>query len=79
MFASISVYSQKPHEFTIVGHRGVPSSMPENSIPGINKAAELGLDGVEFDVSVSRDKKVVVSHDPYFSFDKNGNPIPGKA
>ena len=50
--------------------------LPENSIPGINKAAELGLDGVEFDVSVSRDKKIVVSHDPFFSFDKNGNPIP---
>ena len=71
----IPAFSQIPPTFTIVGHRGVPSLMPENSIPGINKAAELGLDGVEFDVSVSRDKKVVVSHDPYFSFDKKGNPI----
>lgn len=47
----------------ILGHRGVPHLHQENSLAGIRRALELGLDGVEFDVFVTRDDKVVLFHE----------------
>ena len=53
--------------FDIQGHRGARGLLPENSIPGFRRALELGVDTLELDVVISRDEKVVVSHDPVFS------------
>jgi glycerophosphoryl diester phosphodiesterase len=47
----------------VLGHRGVPRAAQENTIAAFEKAVELGLDGVELDVYLTRDKKVVVFHD----------------
>lgn len=47
----------------VLGHRGVPLAAQENTIAAFEKAVELGLDGVELDVYLTRDKKVVVFHD----------------
>ena len=47
----------------IIGHRGVPSETPENSLAGIRLAAELDLDGVEIDVRLSLDGVPMVVHD----------------
>jgi glycerophosphoryl diester phosphodiesterase len=47
----------------IWGHRGAYRHMPENTLPGFTKAIELGADGVEFDVQLTRDGAVVVIHD----------------
>lgn len=47
----------------ILGHRGVPHLHQENSFSGIQRALELGLDGVEFDVFVTRDERVVLFHE----------------
>lgn len=59
-----------PHRFfrtksrpIVLGHRGVPAQHQENSLAGFRKALELGIDGVEFDVFLTRDQKVVVFHD----------------
>ena len=49
----------------IFGHRGCRGIMPENSIEGIQKAIDLGADGIEFDVVVNKDKQIVISHEPY--------------
>ena len=43
-------------------HRGVHSVYPENSLPAFASAVELGL-GIELDVHLSLDGKVVVFHD----------------
>ena len=40
--------------------------MPENTIPAMLKALELGVTTLEMDVVISKDNKVVVSHDVYF-------------
>lgn len=65
--------------FDLQGHRGARGILPENSIPGFKKALELGVNTLELDVVVSKDKQVVVSHEPYFSSkicsDPEGNPI----
>lgn len=47
----------------ILGHRGAPWLHQENSLAGLRRALELGADGVEFDVFLTRDGKVVVFHD----------------
>src|ERR687894_141420 len=48
------------------GHRGARGLMPENTIPAMKKAIDLGVTTLEMDLVISRDKKVVVSHDPHF-------------
>ena len=48
------------------GHRGSRGLMPENTIPAMLKAIDLGVTTLEMDVVISKDNKVVVSHDVYF-------------
>ncbi len=63
----------------IQGHRGARGLMPENTIPAFLKALELGVNTLELDVAVSKDKQVVVSHEPWFSHEiclkQDGTPI----
>jgi len=47
------------------GHRGCRGLLPENSIPAFLRAVEIGVDSIEMDVVISRDKKVVVAHEPW--------------
>ncbi|MBK8264096.1 MAG: hypothetical protein IPK80_22505 [Nannocystis sp.] len=47
----------------ILGHRGVPLLHQENTLAGMRRARDLGLDGVELDVFLTRDGEVVVFHD----------------
>jgi len=54
-------------EFEIQGHRGCRGLMPENTIPAFKKAIDLGVHTLELDLIISKDKKVVVSHDPFFN------------
>jgi glycerophosphoryl diester phosphodiesterase len=49
------------------GHRGARGLLPENSIPAFKKALDLGVGTIELDVVISKDKQVVVSHEPFFS------------
>ena len=69
-------FSQK---FDWEGHRGTRGLMPENTLPAFHKALELGVRSLEMDVVITRDKKVVVSHDPWIDpaicYDSAGNDI----
>lgn len=56
------------------GHRGTRGLMPENTIPAMKKALDLGVTTLELDVIISKDKQVVVSHDPYMSADITTKP-----
>ena len=47
----------------VLGHRGVPEDHQENTLSGFKKAIELGIDGVELDVILSKDQELVVFHD----------------
>jgi glycerophosphoryl diester phosphodiesterase len=47
-----------------IAHRGAPREHPENTLPAFARALELGADGIELDVHVTRDGVVVVHHDP---------------
>lgn len=47
-------------------HRGGMGLMPENSIPAMKNALDLGVNTLEMDLCVTKDGKVVLSHDPCF-------------
>lgn len=48
------------------GHRGCRGLMPENTIPAMLKALDLGVTTLEMDVVITKDKKVILSHEPWF-------------
>ena len=50
----------------VQAHRGGAGLMPENTIPAMKHALDLGVNTLEFDLHLSSDGQVVVSHDPYF-------------
>ena len=54
-------------DFDVQGHRGARGLLPENTIPGFLKALDLGVTTLELDVVISKDGKVVVSHEPWMS------------
>ena len=55
------------HKIDIQGHRGERGNLPENTIEAFLGALRKGVDVIELDVVISKDKKVVVSHEPYMS------------
>ena len=55
------------NEPEIIGHRGFAGHYPQNTVPGFLEAVNEGVDGLELDVVISADNKVVVSHEPYMS------------
>ncbi|MFK7050721.1 Glycerophosphoryl diester phosphodiesterase [Flavobacterium columnare] len=54
-------------EFDIQGHRGCRGLLPENSIQAMKKAIDLGVTTLEMDVVISKDKEVLLSHEPFLS------------
>ncbi|WP_415997331.1 glycerophosphodiester phosphodiesterase family protein, partial [Gordonibacter pamelaeae] len=59
-------------QILIIGHRGLPSKAPENSIEGSKLAYEAGADIVENDVYISKDGVVIVMHDGTIDRTTNG-------
>lgn len=49
------------------GHRGCRGLYPENSLPAFINALKFGVDVLEMDVCISKDKKVYVSHEPFLN------------
>ena len=47
----------------VEGHRGACALYPENTLLSFEKAIEMGVDAVEFDIWLSRDKVPVLMHD----------------
>jgi glycerophosphoryl diester phosphodiesterase len=54
----------EPPKVEIVAHRGASFDAPENTVAAIRLAWEQKADASEFDVFLSKDGKVVVTHDP---------------
>ena len=61
-----SVYAQElPKMFA---HRGCWSKIvPENSIPAVGRAAQHGYMGIELDVRLTSDGKMVIMHDKWLN------------
>ena len=61
----------------VFAHRGCSSLAPENTMASFKKARECGAPGIELDIHVTLDGKLVVAHDDNFKrtapADNNGN------
>ncbi|WP_407521965.1 glycerophosphodiester phosphodiesterase family protein [Lacibacter sp. MH-610] len=57
----------KVEGFDKQGHRGCRGLMPENTIAAMLYALELGVTTLEMDVVITKDKKVILSHEPFFN------------
>lgn len=66
--------------FSNEGHRGGRGLMPENTIPAMQYAIDLGMTTLEMDTHITKDQEVVVTHDDYlspaFMLDPQGQEIP---
>lgn len=61
-------------EFDKQGHRGCRGLMPENTIPAMLNAVGLGVTTLEMDISFTRDKKAILSHEPFFNHEITTKP-----
>jgi glycerophosphoryl diester phosphodiesterase len=57
----------------IIAHRGASSLARENTIESFEKAIEIGVDMVEFDVRRTKDQALIVHHDELMG----GKPVKG--
>lgn len=58
---------QQGKRLDLQAHRGGRGLMPENTIAAMKNAIDLGVTTLEMDAVISKDHKVVISHDVYFS------------
>lgn len=61
-------------EFDKQGHRGCRGLMPENTVPAMLHAVDLGVTTLEMDVVITKDKKVILSHEPFFNHEISTKP-----
>lgn len=62
------------YSFDWQGHRGARGLVPENTIPAMYKAIDLGATTLEMDVVITKDKQVLLSHEPFFNHEITTNP-----
>ena len=65
MLATLSACDKKP-VIDVQAHRGGAGLMPENTRSAMQNALDLDVNTLEFDLQLSQDGQVVVSHDNYF-------------
>ncbi|MEQ9298561.1 MAG: glycerophosphodiester phosphodiesterase family protein [Cyclobacteriaceae bacterium] len=73
LFVSTEITEKmKGHEIVNIAHRGASGHAPENTIPAIELAIEMGADMIAIDVHVTKDGEVVVLHDELLDRTTNG-------
>ena len=60
--------------FDLQGHRGSRGLMPENTIPAMFKAIDLGVTTLEMDVVFTKDNVAILSHEPFFNHEISTKP-----
>ncbi len=64
----------------LIGHRGYPALCPENTLASFEGAMQAGCDMIELDVTLTKDRKVVVIHDDTLDRTTTGKgPVRGHA
>lgn len=60
------------HSIKVWAHRGASGYAPENTMSAFRKAIEMGADGIELDVQMTKDGHIVVIHDEWIDRTSNG-------
>lgn len=66
--------SETTYDFDLQGHRGARGLAPENTIQSFITAIDHGVNTIELDLVVSSDRKLVVSHEPWFHHSISSHP-----
>lgn len=69
---SCVVFGQEKKYISVCGHRGFAGKYPENTLLGFEKALELEIDSMEYDVCATKDDVPVISHDNSIERCSNG-------
>lgn len=56
----------------VISHRGANNFAPQNTLPAFKKAVELGVDGFELDVHLTKDGVPVICHNYTINATSNG-------
>ena len=56
------------------GHRGCRGLMPENTIPAMLHALDLGVTTLEMDIVFTKDNVAILSHEPFFNHEITTKP-----
>lgn len=80
LWLGISTAAAQPQRFfDLQAHRGGRGLRPENTIPAMRHALDLGVTTLEIDIAISQDKQVLLSHDPFmnadFAYRPDGQPL----
>ena len=59
----------------IFAHRGFSGKYPENTMIAFEKAIEIGVDGIELDVHLTKDNELVIIHDEDVKRTTNGEGL----
>ena len=59
----------------IFAHRGFSGKYPENTMIAFEKAVEIGVDGIELDVHLTKDNELVIIHDEDVKRTTNGEGL----
>lgn len=57
----------------IIAHRGASAACPENTMIAFERALELGATGIETDVQMSADGRLVLIHDELYNGRREAN------
>lgn len=78
-FSFLTMNIQAQLSYDLQGHRGSRGIMPENTIPAMIKALDLGATTLELDLAITKDDVVIVSHEPWMNpvicLDPEGNEL----
>lgn len=56
----------------VAAHRGYKAKFPENTLTSFEEAIKIGVDMIEFDLNLTKDKRLVVIHDQTVDRTTNG-------
>lgn len=69
-----TLFDSQKHSFPwVVAHRGYSSKYPENTLVAFKAAIDCGVPMIELDVTLSRDRKLIVIHDDDLERTTNGH------
>lgn len=63
---------EKDKKYYVAGHRGYAAAYPENTLLSFYEAIKLGVDMLEFDIRLSKDRVAMIIHDEKVDRTSNG-------
>lgn len=75
IFSQEQQYDTYAPQIMVVAHRGAHTVFPENSVPAIHEALEIGVDLVEIDIRHTKDSMLVLMHDRTLDRSTNGEGL----